>query len=207
MRGAEMNEVFDQVIRDYHLTDNVDAALHNPHPTGSLAALLYEKNWIDTVQWHLEDIIRRPDLPPAELVSIKRRIDKSNQARTDIVERIDDHFLAQFQNVRHSEEARLNTETPAWAVDRLSILALKLYHMREETLRADAGADHRAACEAKLSVLRDQRRDLTQSLDELLDDLQSGRRRMKVYRQMKMYNDANLNPALYRDAPTAHPKQ
>ena len=192
-----MNRVFDRAILDYHKHDSVDSPLSNPYAGGTLESLLYEKNWIDTVQWHLEDIIRRPDLSPEKLVAIKRRIDASNQARTDLVERIDDHFLAEFSLVKPESRARINTETPAWAVDRLSILALKLFHMQEQALRTDAPAPHREACSAKHAVLTEQRDDLTQSLDELFADLAAGRRAMKVYRQMKMYNDASLNPELY----------
>lgn len=198
MKAGEMNTIFDRAIADYHRTDSVDQQINNPFPAGTLSALLYQKNWIDTVQWHLEDIIRRPDLAADTFIATKRRIDTSNQARTDLVERIDDEFLQAFGSASPPASAPVNTETPAWAVDRLSILALKIYHMREEANRADASPEHRARCQAKLSVLEEQRGDLSQSLDELLADIEAGRKRMKVYRQMKMYNDNALNPQLYR---------
>ena len=201
-----MNQVFDRTIEDYHRADSVDGALDNPHPKGTLEALLCEKNWIDTVQWHLEDIIRRPDLAPDTLVGIKRRIDASNQARTDLVERIDDYFLEAFAGKAPGPTARLNTETPAWAADRLSILALKLFHMREQAERTDADQEHVNTCRMKLAILQEQRRDLTCSIDELLEDIASGRKVMKVYRQMKMYNDASLNPELYGGKTRQKPK-
>ena len=153
--------------------------------------------WIDTVQWHLEDIIRDPDIQPVEALAIKRRIDKSNQDRTDMVEYIDSYYLQQFQEVTPKADARVNTETPAWAIDRLSLLALKIYHMQAEATRPDASAEHRARCAAKLQVLLTQREDLTQSITELLEDLSAGTKRMKVYKQMKMYNDTDTNPVLY----------
>ncbi len=169
----------------------------NPFPEGSLNALLYLKNWIDTVQWHLEDIIRDPAIDPASALLIKRRIDRSNQHRTDVVEDIDRFFLQQISSPA-PEDAPLNTETPAWAIDRLSILALKIYHMREEVLRTNASETHRAACQRKLDILLLQRSDLSGSIDALLDDIASGRKRMRLYKQMKMYNDESLNPVLYR---------
>jgi hypothetical protein len=175
----------------------VDTPLVNPYPEGSFEALLYVKNWIDTVQWHLEDIIRREDIDPAEGIQIKRRIDRSNQDRTDTVEKTDDHFLALFKDVVAKPGTRINSETPAWLLDRMSILLLKIYHMKEQTERKDASAEHIAKCEAKLSVLMEQRGDMQRAFDELMEDIQSGARRFKVYRQMKMYNDASLNPMLY----------
>jgi len=197
MNSREYYDIFEKCIQDYHLVDNVDAPLKNPYPENSWEGLLYRKNWIDTVQWHLEDIIRRPDLSPEDLVAVKRRIDRSNQDRTDLVERLDDLFLKEYSGVDVQKDARLNTETPAWALDRLSILALKIYHMSEETRRADADETHRKTCENKLAVLLEQRADLIQALDELLEDFRAGRRRIKTYRQMKMYNDESLNPELY----------
>ena len=197
MKSTDFNRLFDSVIADYHTTDNIDTPCPNPYEKGSLAFLLYQKCWIDTVQWHLEDIIRDPDIQPVEALAIKRRIDKSNQDRTDMVEYIDSYYLQLFQDVTPNADARVNTETPAWAIDRLSILALKIYHMQAEATRPDASADHRAHCSAKLQVLLTQREDLTQSITELLDDLSAGSKRMKVYKQMKMYNDTDTNPVLY----------
>lgn len=198
LTAEQCYEVFGQSIEDYHKTDNVDAPIQNPYASGSFEYLLYGKNWIDTVQWHLEDIIRKPDIDPAEALLIKRRIDKSNQDRTDTVERIDDYFIEQFRNVVPAAGTRINSETPAWLVDRMSILMLKIYHMREQTLRKDADAEHIARCQVKLNVLMEQREDMQRAYDELMEDIGKGVRRFKVYRQMKMYNDASLNPMLYQ---------
>lgn len=189
--------VFQKSIDDYHLTDDVDTPVANPYPDGSFEYLLYAKNWIDTVQWHLEDIIRDPQIEPVNGIKIKRRIDKSNQDRTDLVEKIDDWFLKEFGNVQSKPGARINSETPAWLLDRMSILLLKIFHMKEQTLRADVSEEHIARCEQKLAVLMEQRNDMRLAFDELIEDLGSGARRFKVYRQMKMYNDASLNPVLY----------
>ncbi len=189
--------IFDECIKNYHLHDYVDQPLLNPYQTGKINDLLYQKNWIDTVQWHLEDIIRDPQIKPDAAILIKRRIDTSNQERTDIVEQIDDYFLNLFKDAAKGDDARLNTETPAWVIDRLSILALKIYHMHEQTHRVDSSEEHRQKCQLKLNILLDQKHDLSTSFDELIEDIRSGRRYMKVYRQMKMYNDASLNPILY----------
>ncbi len=197
MFTREANEIFERSIADYHQYDNVDQPLSNPCQPGTVAALLYTKNWIDTVQWHLEDIIRDPKIDPAEALRIKRRIDSSNQDRTDMVEYIDSYFLEQYAGVEMRPGAKINTETPAWAIDRLSILALKIYHMRAETLRGDVDEAHREACQKKLDVLLTQRVDLSTAIEELLEDLAAGRKWMKVYKQMKMYNDPALNPVLY----------
>lgn len=191
------NEIFDKTIELYHVTDDVDADVPNPYAPGSVEAILHDKCWIDTVQWHLEDIIRDPDIDPVKALTLKRRIDHSNQDRTDLVEEIDTHFREQYKHVTVLPEATLNTESPAWAIDRLSILALKIYHMREQTLRDDADAGHRARCQAKLDVLLEQRTDLSTAIEQLLDDIAAGRKFMKVYRQMKMYNDPSTNPILY----------
>lgn len=196
-KAIECYSVFQRSIEDYHVHDHVDTPLTNPYAAGSFEALLYAKNWIDTVQWHLEDIIRLPDINPAEGIQIKRRIDKSNQDRTDMVEKLDDQFLEAFKNIVAKPGTRINSETPAWLLDRMSILLLKIYHMKEQTERTDASADHIAKCQAKLEVLMEQRRDMQLAFDELMEDIQSGVRRFKVYRQMKMYNDASLNPMLY----------
>lgn len=197
MFTARCNEIFRRAIEDYHRRDHVNTPVENPYAAGTIEHLLYAKNWIDTVQWHLEDIIRDPMIEPAEALAIKRRIDASNQERTDMVEFIDSYFLDKYKAVMPSAGARINTETPAWAVDRLSILALKIYHMEQEAARGEASAEHREACGRKLEVLRVQREDLSQAIEELLADIEAGRKYMKLYKQMKMYNDPALNPVLY----------
>jgi len=194
----QANKIFLQAIRDYHLTDNVDTGINNPFDLGSIEYNLYLKCWIDTVQWHLEDIIRDPHIDPADALGLKRRIDRSNQDRTDLVEEIDSYFRHQYSMVKPLPDARLNTESPAWAVDRLSILALKIWHMQEQTNRKDADAEHIARCQAKLDVLKEQQADLSTAIDQLLEDIEAGRKYMKVYRQMKMYNDPSTNPILYK---------
>lgn len=191
------NEVFDRCVADYHLADDVDATVSNPYPKGSFEAILYSKNWVDAVQWHLEDIIRDPEIDPAEALKIKRRIDKSNQDRTDMVEYVDSYLLDKYKEVVPAPDARLNTETPAWAIDRLSILALKIYHMAREAERTDVDDEHRAACRKKLGVLLSQQADLSRAIEELIEDIEAGRKYMKTYKQMKMYNDPALNPVLY----------
>lgn len=198
MQTAEMaNEVFDRSVADYHKTDNVDQPCVNPYEQGSLEAIFYEKNWVDAVQWHLEDIIRDPEIDPKEALELKRRIDRSNQVRTDMVEDVDTWFRDNYKNVIPAENATINTESPAWALDRLSILALKIWHMREQAERKDASAEHIATTTAKLQVLLEQRQDLTEAIDTLLSDIAAGRKYMKVYRQMKLYNDPATNPVLY----------
>lgn len=193
----QCNEIFNKAIDDYHVTDNVDMPINNPYERDSIDNRLYLKCWIDTVQWHLEDIIRDPHIDPMEALGIKRRIDRSNQDRTDLVEQIDSYFRQKYSDVTPLPDARLNTESPAWAVDRLSILALKIYHMREQTQRTDASEEHKARCQAKLNVLLEQQKDLSLAIDQLLEDIEEGRKYMKVYRQMKMYNDPSTNPVLY----------
>ena len=192
------NQIFRQVIADYHLTDHVDAPIQNPYERESIEYQLYLKCWIDTVQWHLEDIIRDPHIDPVEALALKRRIDRSNQDRTDLVEEIDSYFRQYYSDVTPLPDARLNTESPAWAVDRLSILALKIYHMQEQVDRQDASPEHIAKCQGKLDILLEQQKDLSLAIDQLLDDIQAGRKYMKVYRQMKMYNDPATNPILYK---------
>lgn len=188
--------VFNQVIQDYHINDDIDTPM-----TCSLAGvpdvLLYEKCWVDTVQWHLEDIIRDPEIDPMLALNIKRRIDRSNQIRTDLVEALDDYFMQEWATCEPPSDARINTETPAWAVDRLSILCLKIYHMRIEANRTDVDDHHRLSTSVKLQTLENQRVDLTEAIDQLLADIQTGRVAMRLYRQMKMYNDPSLNPVLY----------
>ena len=192
------NNIFNQAIRDYHIKDNIETPINNPYEREEIENRLYLKCWIDTVQWHFEDIIRDPHIDPVEALSLKRRIDRSNQDRTDLVEQIDSYFRLKYSDVQILPDARLNTESPAWAIDRLSILALKIYHMREQAERTDATAEHREKCGAKLQVLLEQQRDLSLAIDQLLDDIQAGRKYMKVYRQMKMYNAPSTNPVLYK---------
>ena len=189
--------IFEQAINDYHVVDDVDQPLKNPYEVGTIEYYLYVKNWIDTVQWHFEDIIRDPKIDPEAALVLKRRIDKSNQDRTDLVEMIDSYFLDKYKDVKVLPDATINTESPAWAVDRLSILALKIYHMREQVNRKDADAEHIAKCQQKLDVLLEQQKDLSTAIDQLLADIEAGRKYMKVYKQMKMYNDPSTNPVLY----------
>ncbi len=191
------NPIFNQVIDDYHQSDYVDTPISNPYPLKSIEYYLYLKNWIDTVQWHLEDIIRDPNIDPVEALKLKRRIDKSNQDRTDLVELIDSYFLDKYKDIPVLQDATINTESPAWAIDRLSILALKIYHMRKEVERTDTDLAHHNQCAAKLNVLLEQQKDLSTAIDQLLADILAGRKYMKVYKQMKMYNDPALNPVLY----------
>ncbi len=191
------NRIFAQAVKDYHRTDDVDSPMPNPYAEGTIEYDLYLKNWIDTVQWHLEDIIRAPQIEPIEALAIKRRIDKSNQDRTDLVERIDSYFLTLYHDVQPKTDAHINTESPAWAIDRLSILHVKIWHMQEQAERTDVSAEQHEKCMAKLAVLKEQLEDLTTSISQLLEDYSSGTRVMKVYRQMKMYNDPTLNPVLY----------
>ncbi len=189
--------IFEETTALYHDYDNVDAKVDNPYKEGSIEHTLFAKNWIDAVQWHLEDIIRDPAIDPVEALALKRRIDRSNQDRTDMVEELDTYFREKYSDVVPCAEATINTESPAWALDRLSILALKIYHMQAEVARDDASAEHIAKCRAKLDVLTEQRADLISAIDRLLDDIAAGKKYMKVYRQMKMYNDPATNPVLY----------
>jgi hypothetical protein len=191
--------VFEQSIRDYHQFDSVDQPINNPFTKDQFEHLLYLKNWIDTVQWHFEDIIRDPNIDPIAALTLKRKIDASNQERTDMVEYIDGYFLKKFSHANVKAGAKINSESPAWAFDRLSILALKIYHMNEEANRKEASQDHRDKCQAKLNVLLEQRTDLSTAIDDLLHDIENGDKFMKVYKQMKMYNDDELNPVLYQN--------
>ena len=198
MKFAEKSyTIFEQSVADYHLDDDVDAPTRQPYAPESIEGVLYAKNRIDAVQWHLEDIIRDPEIDPVAALALKRRIDRSNQERTDMVEELDTYFRTQYAGVVPAADATINTESPAWALDRLSILALKIYHMEAEVNRPDATPEHKARCAAKLAVLTEQRADLISAIDALLDDIAAGRKHMKVYRQMKMYNDADTNPVLY----------
>ena len=191
------NKIFNHAIDDYHVKDNIDTPINNPYNRESIENRLYLKCWIDTVQWHFEDIIRDPHIDPIEALLLKRRIDHSNQDRTDLVEQIDSYFRLKYNDVEVLPDARINTESPAWAIDRLSILALKIYHMREQAEREDATLEHKEKCLAKLNVLLEQQVDLSTAIDQLLEDIEAGRKYMKVYRQMKMYNDPSTNPILY----------
>jgi hypothetical protein len=187
---------FEGVVVDYHKTDSVETEMPNPHSSGSIEFLLYQKCWIDSVQWHFEDLIRDPAIDPVGALELKRKIDASNQHRTDLVEYLDAYFLNKYQTVSVQADATINTESPAWALDRLSILALKIYHMDEEAKREEADTAHREACAQKLNVLLEQKKDLISAIDQLLGDIEAGRKYMKVYKQMKMYNDDELNPIL-----------
>jgi len=191
------NKIFQEVIEKYHLVNTVDQPFENAYPESSLIEhLLYRKCWIDTVQWHYEDIIRDPNIDPVAALKLKRQIDASNQDRTDMVEYIDSYFLDKYKHITPKPDASINTESPAWGIDRLSILALKIYHMNEEATRQDASPEHREACQKKLNVLLEQRVDLSTAIDTLLKDIENGDKYMKVYKQMKMYNDDELNPVL-----------
>ena len=223
------NEIFWKSTTDYHVTDSVDAPMNNPYELKTIEYYLYLKNWIDAVQWHFEDIIRDPQIDPVEALALKRRIDKSNQDRTDLVELIDSYFLDKYKAVKPLSDATINTESPAWAIDRLSILALldkykavkplsdatintespawaidrlsilalKIYHMKQEVERTDTTEEHREQCRTKLNILLEQQKDLSSAIEQLLADIEAGRKYMKVYKQMKMYNDPALNPVLY----------
>ncbi|MEN8249670.1 MAG: DUF4254 domain-containing protein [Bacteroidota bacterium] len=197
IKAALCKEIFSRCISDYHVHDNVDQEMKSPYSEGSVEGLLYHKCWIDTVQWHYEDLIRDPEIDPHEGMALKRLIDASNQRRTDMVEATDDWFIGQYQDVKVDDNATVNTESPAWVIDRLSILALKIYHMQEQTDRSGVAEDHVAKAKAKLTVLLEQQTDLYTSFEQLQDDLQSGKRMMKVYRQMKLYNDPSTNPVFY----------
>jgi len=197
MISARCNQIFERVVSDYHLYNDINKNIENPFAKDTLDNLLYSKCWIDTAQWHMEDEIRNPGIAPVEALEWKRRIDKSNQERTDMVEDIDSYFSEMYKDITAAPTARINTESPAWAIDRLSILALKIYHMQEETTRTDVDEYHLLKCSEKLSILLQQQTDLSLAIDELLEDIENGNKYMRVYRQMKMYNDPSLNPVLY----------
>lgn len=198
MFSSKANAIFQDVINTYHIKNTVDQPFVNKYDEKShlLEHLLYRKCWIDTVQWHYEDIIRDPNIDPVAALKLKRQIDASNQDRTDMVEYIDSYLLEEYKNVTPKKDATINTESPAWGIDRLSILALKVYHMEEEATRKDASETHRMACQKKLDILLEQRVDLSTAIDTLLNDIKNGDKYMKVYKQMKMYNDDELNPVL-----------
>ncbi len=197
MKAIDCNEIFKKVIDDYHIKDHVDSEMFNPFKKNSLKNFLYEKCWIDTVQWHLEDLIRVPEIDPQIGLGLKQRIDRSNQNRTDLVEKIDDYFFDLFKK-SSKYGSTMNTESPGWVIDRLSILCLKIFHMQEQVLRKDVNEEHTRECKEKLMVLQIQQNDLSTAFDQLLDDYNNGIKKMKVYRQMKMYNDEKLNPELYQ---------
>ena len=191
------NRIFNESIAQYHTTDDINTPVNNPYPARTIEHVLYMKNWIDTVQWHLEDIIRDPHINPLTALALKRSIDRSNQDRTDLVELIDSYFLDKYKDVAVHSDAVINTESPAWAIDRLSILALKIYHMQQEVNRTDTTPEHHTQCVNKLNVLQEQQKDLSTAIEQLLADIEAGKKYMKVYKQMKMYNDPELNPILY----------
>lgn len=191
------NQIFEQAVIDYHKVDEIDQYFSNPYQPQTIENLLYRKNWIDTMQWHMEDVVRNPDINPVEALTWKRRIDASNQDRTDLVEYIDSYFLEKYRHVQPKQNAKINSESPAWAIDRLSILALKIYHMQEEANRQSATEEHRLNCQQKLDILLQQKTDLSAAIDDLLTDIENGDKYMKVYKQLKMYNDPSLNPVLY----------
>src|SRR5690554_6774533 len=191
--------IFEKCIEDYHKFDNVNQPIENPYEKGSIEHLLYAKNWVDTVQWHYEDIIRDPQIDPVVALVLKRKIDASNQVRTDMVEYIDSYFLDKYKDVQVKADAKINPRSPAWAIDRLSILALKIYHMVGEATRKETSEDHRANCQTTLDVLLDQKNDMFTSISQLITDIENGDKYMKVYKQMKMYNDEELNPVLYQN--------
>lgn len=199
MNVAEFYNVFEKSIQDYHVLNTLEQKCVNPFATDSFESILYHKNWIDTVQWHCEDEIRNPNIALEDAILFKRKIDALNQERTDKVEQIDDFFIAKYSNVTPLENATWNTESPAWAIDRLSILALKIYHMYEELQRIDASKDYISQIQSKLDVLLLQKSDLIISINELLSDIAHGKKIMKVYRQMKMYNDLEMNPILRKN--------
>ena len=198
MKSLDFFKIFDQSINDYHVQDSIETKIKNPYHKDQFEHLLYQKNWIDTVQWHLEDIIRDPEIEPAEALKIKRVIDASNQKRTDLVEFIDGYFLNKYKDIKPNENATLNSETIAWALDRLSILALKIFHMSEESSRENAEQSHKTSCQNKLDILNEQKIDLSTAIDQLIEDIEKGNKYMKIYKQMKMYNDEELNPVLYK---------
>lgn len=202
MTAENAISIFNRAIDDYHIKDSVDQEFINPYNKENhlIEHLLYRKCWIDTVQWHYEDLIRDPNISPDEALKLKRKIDASNQDRTDTVEYIDSYFLEYYKNVTVKSDATINTESPAWGFDRLSILCLKIYHMREEAIRADASKEHQIKCQQKLDVLLEQQKDLATAINQLLEAIDNGEKYMKVYKQMKMYNDDEMNPVLRNKA-------
>jgi len=190
---AEIVRLHRETVQRWHQRD-----IDNPYE-GFLALVCrqHEQNYR---LWHEEDIARSPDVPDSRIAQVKRNIDRLNQQRNDLIERLDDHLIGQLAaaGIRPSPQAPLNTETPGSVIDRLSILALRIYHMEEQAQRRDAGAEHVEKARRKLAILHEQLRDLSTSLRQLLEDIFAGRKRLKVYRQFKMYNDPTLNPYLYQ---------
>ena len=162
--------------------------------------LVSMQHYVNFELWHQEDMARDPDATDSKIAAVKRAIDVLNQRRNDMIEQMDQYLLDELQKkkINYTSETEMNSETPGSIIDRLSINALKIYHMDEEIQRLDVTDEHRKKCSGKLSVLQDQRNDLKKSLETLLADLSSGKKRLKVYQQMKMYNDENLNPVLYQ---------
>jgi hypothetical protein len=198
MKAENCIDIFEKAINNYHIADDVYQSFNNPFESGTIENTMYLKSWIDTVQWHYEDIIRDPNIQPDDGMVMKRKIDKSNQHRTDVVEQLDDYYISLFKDVEPKSDAKLNTESPGWVVDRISILCLKIYHMQEQVDRTDADNKHKQQCLNKLNILLEQKEDISKSFNELLDQVQKGEKQIKVYRQMKMYNDDTLNPVLYK---------
>jgi hypothetical protein len=198
MKAENCIDIFEKAINNYHIADDVYQSFNNPFESGTIENTMYLKSWIDTVQWHYEDIIRDPNIQPDDGMVMKRKIDKSNQHRTDVVEQLDDYYISLFKDVGANSDAKLNTESPGWVVDRISILCLKIYHMQEQVDRTDADNKHKQQCLNKLNILLEQKEDISKSFNELLDQVQKGEKQIKVYRQMKMYNDDTLNPVLYK---------
>lgn len=197
MDTKTLNKIFATCIEDYHVIDSVDQEIQNPYPDSDILHVVYNKCWIDTVQWHYEDLIRDPGIKPEDGMALKQLIDSSNQRRTDIVEKIDDYFLEKF-NFDGKQKGKINTESPAWVIDRLSILSLKLFHMKEQVDRADASKERSEKALSRYRILLEQQNDLSTSFDQLISDYGSGEKVMKVYRQMKLYNDPETNPVLYK---------
>ena len=198
MKAENCIDIFEQAINTYHVIDDVYQPFTNPFNEGTIENVMYQKSWIDTVQWHYEDIIRDPNIQPDAGMDMKRKIDKSNQHRTDVVEQLDDYYISMFKNITPNSDAKLNTESPGWVVDRISILCLKIYHMQEQVDRGDTDEKHKIQCQNKLNILLEQKEDISKSFNDLLEEIQSGEKQIKVYRQMKMYNDDTLNPVLYK---------
>ena len=198
MKAENCVDIFEKAINNYHIADDVCQSFNNPFESGTIENIMYQKSWIDTVQWHYEDIIRDPNIQPNDGMVMKRKIDKSNQHRTDVVEQLDDYYISIFKGIVPNSDANLNTESPGWVVDRISILCLKIYHMQEQVDRTDTDNKHKQQCLNKLNVLLEQKEDLSKSFNDLLDEVQKGEKQIKVYRQMKMYNDDTLNPVLYK---------
>ncbi len=189
------NKIFSKSLQAYRCA-MLDRPAEAIEGLSELERILYQKQQIDNEQWDLEDEIRNPKISSERGMELKRKIDKLNQERTDLVESLDDMIFDSMQGVDYQPNARISTETPAWAIDRLSILHIKIYRMSGEAVREDASAAHRAECRQKLVILERQLKDLSSAIDCLLEDMRNGRCQAKTYKQMKMYNDPELNPML-----------